>query len=169
MNPHLHGGTHSSSLCLCDSTMVAAVLSLVGRQGWVAGGGVLEWSVQWEGARSLRDVLHRFRSGKKRSQIDSATNKLVKRMNYCQLTAGRSPHKYWLAQNLPHWSDVPITWKERGKKEHMMQQTLGKFYSFTERLQEISGLVRYLITMLLQYNSAWIAEPESFSLSYTYF
>lgn len=44
--------------------------------------------------------------------------------------------------------------EKRGKKEHMMQQTLGKFYSFTERLQEISGLVRYLIIMLLQYNGA---------------
>lgn len=27
---YLHPGTHSSSLCLCDSTMVAAVLSLLG-------------------------------------------------------------------------------------------------------------------------------------------
>lgn len=32
-HPHIHPGTHSSSLCLCDSTMVAAVRSLLGRWG----------------------------------------------------------------------------------------------------------------------------------------
>lgn len=37
MKQHWHWGTHSSSLCLCDRTMVAAVFSLLGRQGGVAG------------------------------------------------------------------------------------------------------------------------------------
>lgn len=39
-------GTHSSSLCLCDSTMVAAAFPLLGTRGEMLGGGVPEWNVR---------------------------------------------------------------------------------------------------------------------------
>lgn len=110
---YLHPATHSSSLCLCDSTMVVAVLSLLGRWGW---GDALEESVwcvaarrpipQWCFSFSFRDSAVANRGPRRgRSPGDPAFNPLL----------GKGSTSIYTGPNLTHWSDVPITWKGRQK------------------------------------------------------
>lgn len=131
MKQHWHWGTHSSSLCLCDSTMVAAVLSHLGRRGWVVG--VRSLGVRCGVGRC--PIPQRSSSETPMWQIgfcfspkkDRATKRCGKWMNYCQSTAGTSLHEHWLGWSPPQWSEVPITWKKSGKKT-WCKRSWGSFF-----------------------------------------
>lgn len=118
-HPHTHPGTHSSSLCLCDSTMVAAVLSLLGRWGWCAWR-VWQGSVQWGGVWSLRDVRpSETPRWQKQCHAEGGEMEIVLSIN-CWNKAPR----VFTGPNLPQWSDVPITWRrgEENRKSDAAEQ-----------------------------------------------